>query len=118
MNFHIQEYYHGVVVHLGGRFLGSRDGERFQDLVDDLSQSGKHKVVVDLSKTELMDSTGLGTLISARTKLQRSGGDLVLSGIEKRIRGLFLMTHLLGSVFEDYPSTEDALATYAVRSMN
>ncbi len=118
MTIQTQEYYHGVVVEIRGRYLGSKGGNRLLDVLDELKQSGKRNVIIDLSRTDLMDSTALGVLIRAREEMRDAGGDLRLAGVEKRLRHLFLMTHLLGRVFEDYPSLEAALGSYARVSMN
>ena len=118
MNIITQEYYHGVVVEIRGQYLGSKGGDQFMDTLDTLSESGKKQVVVDLSRTDLMDSTALGILISGRARMRAAGGDLRLAGLEKRIRGLFLMTHLLGQVFDDFPSLDAALESYAQGAVN
>ena len=39
-------------------------------------------------------------------------GDLRLAGMQKRIKALFLMTKLLGSVFELYENAEHAALSY------
>lgn len=112
MNIQTQEYYHGVVVAIRGKYLGSRGGDVFLDTLYELRESGKRRVVVDLSRTEMMDSTALGTLLEGRAMMRATGGDLRLAGMEKRVRSLFLMTHLLGPVFEAYPTIDAALTSY------
>ncbi len=43
----------------------------------DAIENGATKVVVDLSETTFLDSSGLGALVWAQHRLQAAGGDLV-----------------------------------------
>ena len=112
MPFSVNEEYQAVVFELKGRFLGSVDGADFKSSLANQLESGRTTFVVDLSKTDFMDSSGIGVLIGALTSTRRSGGDMRLAGMTKRIKNLFLITKLLGSVFEDYESVEAALQSY------
>jgi anti-sigma B factor antagonist len=115
MPFTVEERYFAAVVAIEGRFLGSIEGGRFRESIEELRQAGKTYVVVDLSKADFMDSTGLGVLISGLTTLRRSGGDLRLAGVAKRIKPIFLMTKLLSDVFEDHETVDDAIASFRER---
>lgn len=112
MPFSINEHYHATVVAIQGKFLGSVEREAFKDAIDALKEAGKINVVIDLSATEFMDSTGIGLLIGALTTMRRAGGDVRLAGMQERIENLFLMTRLLGSAFEDYDTVDAAVASF------
>ena len=58
-----------------------------------------------------MDSSGIGALIGALTTMKKVEGDVKLAGMKDRIKNLFLLTRLLGPVFEDYDSVEEAAAS-------
>jgi len=113
MELHINEPPHAVVIGFSGRCLGSIDGPNFKETIDDLKAAGKTNVVVDLTNADFMDSTAIGTLIGSLTTVRKAGGDMRLAGMEKRIKNLFLLTRLLGPVFDDYETVDDALASYA-----
>ena len=108
MPFSTREQYHAVVVQITGRFLGSIEGPKFKEMLEDLKEAGKTHVVIDLSKADFMDSSGIGILIGALTTMKKAGGDVKLAGMKERIKNLFLLTRLLGPVFEDYDSVEEA----------
>src|SRR5690606_8857104 len=55
----------------------------------------------------------IGALIAGLTSMRRSGGDIRLPNLEKRIQGLFVMTRLLGPVFENYDTVEEAIERYS-----
>jgi len=112
MPFNVNEEYQAVVFEIKGRFLGSIDGEAFKTALAASLESGKNHYVVDLSKTDFMDSSGIGVLIGGLTSTRRSGGDMRLAGMTKRIKNLFLITKLLGSVFVDYETVGAALKSY------
>jgi anti-sigma B factor antagonist len=112
MKFKTSDHYHATVVSLKGKFLGSVDGDAFRDAINALKEEGKSKLVIDLSETDMIDSTGIGTLISALTSMRNVGGDVRIACLKKRIKNLFLMTRLLGSVFDDYDSVEDAVNSF------
>lgn len=112
MKLNVNHHYHGSVVAIEGRFLGALKGGEVKEAFNALKEAGKTQVVVDLSKADFMDSTAIGTLIGCLTTMRRAGGDVRLAGMEKRIKNLFLLTRLLGPVFESYETVEDALASY------
>ena len=113
MPFNVNEEYQAVVFEIKGRFLGSIDGAAFKTSLTDLLEKGKNHFVVDLSKTDFMDSSGIGVLIGGLTSTRRAGGDVRLAGMTKRIKNLFLITKLLGSVFDDYETVAAALRSYS-----
>jgi anti-sigma B factor antagonist len=112
MPFSINEHYHATVISLKGRFLGSIEREAFKGAIDTLKEAGKTDVVIDLSDTTFMDSTGIGLLIGALTTMRRAGGDVRLAGMHERIKNLFLMTRLLGSAFTSYDTVEGAAESF------
>jgi anti-sigma B factor antagonist len=112
MPFDVREEYRAVIFELKGRFLGSIEGTEFRSQLDATKEAGKRNVIVDLSKTDFMDSTAIGLLISGLTSMRKVGGDMRLAGMTKRIKNLFLITRLLGSVFEDYGTVEEALQSF------
>lgn len=112
MGVKLNERYHATVIEITGKFLGSVDGPKFREILDELKEEGKTQVVIDLGQTEFMDSSGVGVLISGLTTMRKAGGDMRLANLKKRIRNLFVMTHLLGPVFENYESVEEAAQSF------
>lgn len=71
--------------------------------------AGKHDIVVDLTKLEFLDSTGLGALIGAHRRAIENGGAVRLVVGEGAIARLLNITGLM-RVFAVYATLEDALA--------
>ena len=112
MSIHVQDQFQTTVIEIRGKFLGSVDGPEFKQKLDELKQAGKTNVVVDLGRTDFMDSSGIGALISGLTSMRKAGGDVRLANMEKRIRNLFLITRLLGPVFDDFESVKEAAESF------
>lgn len=64
--------------------------EKLFELVAD----GHRHIVVDLSDTEFMDSTGLGALVAGLKRLRAHNGDMRLVCTTARIRKVFEITHV------------------------
>lgn len=85
-----------------------------QDLVQ-LAESGVKRVIIDLSKVEYLDSTGLGVLIGGLKRLREAGGNLSLVGPGMRIQRIFEITGL-NKIFDIYATETEAMATEGVTS--
>jgi anti-sigma B factor antagonist len=59
-----------------------------------LVSQGSNKLVLDLEGVDFLDSTGLGTIISALKRARTHGGDLRLVSTQARITRLFEITGL------------------------
>ncbi len=112
MPFKAREHDDAVVFEITGKFLGSIDGPSFRDSLQGFKEAGVKKVVIDLSGADMMDSSGIGAMIAGLTSMRNAGGDMRLAALQKRIRNVFLMTRLLGSVFEDHETVDAALASF------
>ena len=111
MNFNVDEKYNAVVITLKGNVMGGPDGAKLHDTLHDLKEEGKKNVVVDLSKTKFMNSSGLGLLISGMTTMRNAGGDLRLANVADRIQSLLVITKLI-TVFKHYDSVDEAVTSY------
>ncbi|MFN2567577.1 MAG: STAS domain-containing protein [Gemmatimonadaceae bacterium] len=57
-------------------------------------EQGRVTVVVDLSRTEYVDSAGLGTLVLLNKEARAAGGCLVLVGLSDHVRDLLRLVRL------------------------
>lgn len=115
MPYVLNEHYQIVVVKISGKFLGSLEGEALRRDLQEEIEAGRTNVVFDLSETDFMDSSGIGTLIKGAEMARVAGGDACLAGLQERIRGPLLMTRLLGPVFESYDDVEAAAQHFEKR---
>lgn len=68
--------------------------------------------IINLKDVELMDSAGLGVLISCLRKVEEADGKLVLLGLKPSVQTLFEVVRL-NQVFEIYENTEEAMLAFA-----
>ncbi|MGQ9559074.1 MAG: STAS domain-containing protein [Candidatus Oleimicrobiaceae bacterium] len=101
-----------TVLSLAGKSMGGPDAGRLNEKIHELIEAGVRKVVVDLAQVQLMNSSGLGLLISALSTVRSNGGELKLACVAPRIRTLMTITKLI-HVFETYDSVEAAVASFS-----
>ena len=77
-------------------------------VVADTVGSGRARVVVDLSGTEFMDSSGLGALIAGLKTARQAGGDLRIAGLGPQVSTVLQLTNL-DRVLRPHGSVAEAL---------
>jgi len=92
-----------VILRLSGDLTGGPDAGLFHDTIKQIINEGQKKVVVDMGKVLIVNSTGLGILIAALTSMKNAGGMLKLLNVSKRVESLLMVTklNLIFDVFED-----------------
>jgi anti-sigma B factor antagonist len=100
-----------VVIEPKGKIMGGPESTEIHDLLHDMIDRGKLKVVIDLGKVDWMNSTGLGLLISGLTTLRKAGGELRLAKVTDKIESLLTITKLI-TVFKAYDSVEEAVNSF------
>lgn len=73
--------------------------------------SGHARLVVDLTETRSISSSGLRTLLAAAKSAKRSGGAVKLCGLNPRLKEVFEMAGF-DRVFEIYPTRDQAQAAF------
>ena len=76
----------------------------------DRLKRGNRRLVLDLSRVELMDSMGLTVLISVTRALARGEGHMALAGLSSAVRKLMEITSL-DQVFAIHPDVASARAS-------
>ncbi len=100
-----------VVIELDGNVLGGPDATALNSEVHRFIEKKKKNVVLDLSRVQSMNSSGLGMLIAALTAVRNAGGDLLVAAASKKIESLLVITKL-ATVFELYPTVKSAIAAF------
>ncbi|MGD1065383.1 MAG: STAS domain-containing protein [Vulcanimicrobiaceae bacterium] len=76
--------------------------------LNDASERGDHRLIVDLTRVDFLDSTGLGALIGAQRRAREFHGEVRLVAKEGQILRLLRITGLL-KVFAVYGTLDDAV---------
>lgn len=100
-----------TVLDLSGKITIGEGSVQLREKVRQLLDSGNSKILLNLGDVSYVDSSGIGELVSSYTTVNKSGGQLKLLNLTKKIQDLLAITKLL-TVFEISESESDALASF------
>ena len=81
-----------------------------KELLDKIEE--KHNnVIFNLSKTNFVDSSFLGTLVAGLKKCTMNNGDLKIVGLQEPVRSMFELTRLY-KIFDILDTVEDAIKAF------
>ena len=82
-----------TLIEVGGQLIvGNR--QLLKEQVLDQLERGDRKFRLDFSKTDYIDSSGLGVLVTLSKKIREQGGQLSLVSLSEDLRTLFELTKL------------------------
>ena len=106
MKFKIEAKENVHVISLEGNLLGDYDNNGFLEEINRLIDEHHASLfILNLSKLENLNSSGLGVLITILTRSRKLGGDTVITGIPEKINKLLIITKL-NTVFHFADSVE------------
>ena len=82
---------------------------QFASMVGELVGNGCSRLVVDLSQTDFIDSSGLGALVASLKLARQAGGDLRLAATTPQVDTVLQLTNL-GRVLRPSATVGDARA--------
>lgn len=95
-----------VVIACHGR-LNMVAAPLLRQAVSDSVEAGKPRVVVDLTDTDFVDSSGLGALVNGLKTTRQAGGDLRIASPPEQARTVLSLTNL-DRVLKPYDTVQDA----------
>lgn len=100
-----------AIVSPEGSMTGGDETLLLEKLVAELAEQGNRKLVVDLSRVNLMTSRSIGALVWAYTHYANREGRVKLCGLGRRLKNIFIWTQLL-KVFENFETLDEAVASF------
>jgi anti-sigma B factor antagonist len=100
-----------TILTLSGKIVGGPESLKFNQTLSNLIEEGSVNVILDLSKIELMNSSGLGIIIHSVNQLKQNSGSLKLANVSSKIRQIMEITKL-DSIFQCYDTVEDAVKSF------
>lgn len=97
-----------LVLSLEGTLVGEPDASEVRAGIYELLDRGARNIVLDLAGLKFINSMGLGVLIASLTSMRKRGGDMCLAGLNKKVKGVFVMTKLV-KIVRIYDTVERAL---------
>ena len=95
-----------AVIHCDGR-LNMVAAPQLRSCIDDCISQGQDRIVVDLSATTFIDSSGLGALIGGLKRARQKSGDLRIAAPSEQVEAVLRLTNL-DRVLRPYPEVDDA----------
>jgi anti-sigma B factor antagonist len=83
-----------TVVDISGRIELGAESAALRDSIRDLLTAGHKQILLNLANVHYMDSTGLGTLVSAFTSVRKQAGELKLVNLTDKVTDLMQITKL------------------------
>ena len=82
-----------TLIEVGGQLIVGNRQLLKQQVLEQLER-GDRKFILDFSKTDYIDSSGLGVLVTLSKKIREQGGQLSLVSLSEDLRTLFELTEL------------------------
>ena len=100
-----------VILDLHGRLVVGEATSGLREKIRELSEAGRHNIIVNLQDVDYIDSTGLGGLVISYTTLKKAGGALKVTNLSRRNIELLVLTKL-STVFEVFNDEQDAVNSF------
>ena len=103
-----------AILDIDGEITMEHRGERLQEAVRELLDTGHRRILLNLEQVRYIDSSGLGELLALKKAVLVAGADLKLLHPQKKIYSVLADTSL-SKVFECFDEEEAALASFGAR---
>ncbi len=100
-----------AIIEPSGKLMGGSDTGELDERLYVLLGKERLKAVIDLGKTDWMNSSGIAILIHHWKKFNDAGGELKMANLTKRIERIMVISKLT-SVFDVYDSVDEAVASF------
>ena len=100
-----------IIVDLDGRLVLGVGDEILRDVVNELLAEDWKKIVLNLRKVTIMDSSGIGEVVASWKLAKRFGASIKLLRPAPQIQRTLRLTQLL-PLLEVFESEEEALASF------
>ena len=100
-----------VVMQISGTVTLGQESTRLRARFKELLSDGSNRLILDLSNVRYVDSAGMGAVVAGYTTARAEGGDIKLARPCAQFRDQLTMTKL-DTVFEVYPTIEDAVRAF------
>ncbi|MBI5471689.1 MAG: STAS domain-containing protein [Ignavibacteriae bacterium] len=99
------------LIEVKGSLAGGEETDQLRRAVAGFADRNYDKLIVDLSGVTYMNSTAIGVLVGAHTSYTRKGWKVKLTGLNKNIDSIFVITKL-SLVFDVHDSLDEAKVSF------
>ena len=99
------------VISLQGKITIGAGDTQLREVIMNALNSGKNKILLDMSGVTTIDSSGIGELVGSYTTVTNRGGKLKLLHLPAKLNELLHVTQLI-TVFEVYENEQEAVGSF------
>ena len=116
MSFAIEVRHEGAVslVEISGR-LTSFEAKTFREVIHGLLGQGHANIVLNLTRLEYLDSSGIGELVRNYLTTIKRGGAMRVVGLAPKVEEILKITQLY-QVFPEFPDEASAVESFSPAS--
>jgi anti-sigma B factor antagonist len=105
----------GITVIATDERLDAVSAPTLKEMVAKVAGTGKVRLVIDLAKTQFIDSSGCGSLVASMRAVLKNQGDMRLARPSPQAKTLFELTrlHKVFGVFDDLDAALESFSTDA-----
>ncbi|PSQ73676.1 MAG: anti-sigma factor antagonist [Bacteroidetes bacterium QH_9_64_21] len=100
-----------VIIHIG-EALDFRNADEFKTTFQEHVEEGVRKFILDFSNTEVLDSTGLGSIFSLYREVSPDDGKVAFANVSEPVQVVVQLTRTY-KVFRQFPSVEAAQEAFS-----
>jgi len=100
-----------TVLHLMGPITFGHGTSKLRDLIQNMLEAGKKKILLNMAEVYYLDSAGLGELVAAHTTVAREGGKLKLMKLTRRVQDIVQLTRVY-RIFEVFDDEDSAIRSF------
>lgn len=97
------------ILHIHGKLMGGPETDEIRTICDKLAAEGVRKLVLDMSTTSWMNSTGIGACVYCLQTMNQLGGTVVAASITKNINELMIVSKI-NLLFNSFNTLDEAIA--------
>lgn len=100
-----------VIIHVG-EALDFRNADEFKTTFQEYVEDGVRQFILDFSNTEVLDSTGLGSIFSLYREVSPDDGKVAFANVSEPVQVVVQLTRTY-KVFRQFPSVEAAREAFS-----
>src|SRR3954452_10800664 len=112
MKFTVRQNGYVTILDLNGKITIGSGEEALRNATQEILNNGAKKVVIHMAGVTMIDSSGIGELVSAYTTATNRGAKLKLANLPAKVSDILTITQLI-TVFDVFDSEAEAVNSFA-----
>jgi anti-sigma B factor antagonist len=111
MKFNVRQSGDVTILDLNGKITIGSGEEALRNTMQEILNSGAKKILINMAGVTMIDSSGIGELVSAYTTATNRGIKLKLYGLPEKVSDILTITQLI-TVFDVYDNEDEAVKAF------